>query len=1820
MIKNIINKSIIAGISLAILSSIAITQTCYATSKDDYTLLPPFVSAGAPPLVMLVMGRNHKLYYEAYNDASDLNDDGVLDVGYKPDIDYYGYFDSFKYYEYNSTNGRFDPVGTTDDKKCPSSGNYWSGDFLNYLTMSRMDCLRKVLYGGYRSTDTTSETVLQRVYIPQDAHSWGKEYESVGHDNYDIQDYTPLCLPTPGTRHLFASTTLSDNGDPLLRVALNNSHRIWEWVAKERPVCDDSIVSGSGHYDSYPASHNDYENLVLAYANTSHLQGSQSVDNIDGSGNPFGPDGEDHDYYLTIFSGNINIATGGAYEFAVDGDDAVEVIINGTVVAGWYNGHGSCTCHTYSGTIDLVAGTYEIEFRHQERTGGDNYYLRWIGPDSTDNDWEIVPGSAFEEYLTQTVYDVQSSGSAITDYIVRVKVCDSSMPEPNSKIYPDGCIKPVGLLQRHGESERMYFGLLTGSYAKNTSGGVLRKKIGTITDEIDSATGQFTGTNGIINTINKFRIVGYTYSGHSYNCNCGWITTHPLNEGQCRMWGNPVAEMMYEGLRYFAGTGNPTSNFTYSGTTDDSNLGLPLPAWDDPYTSNEHCAKPFMLVISDINPTYDSDQLPGVDSNFGSGISTDLTGMNVSTLANTISSEENISGDYYIGQSGNNYDGAPTVKNVTGFGSIRGLAPEEPTKEGSYYSAGVAYYGRKTDINTIEEDQKVITYAVGLASPLPRITIPVGGQTVTLVPFGKSVGGYSINGNEGQFQPTNTIVDFFVDTITPTYGKFRINYEDVEQGADHDMDAIVEYEYTVNSDNTITITLTSTYAAGSIIQHLGYVISGTTADGAYLEVRDEDTASGDDPDYFLDTPPGQGPGEALEDGGALPITTSRTFTTGTDTAATLLKNPLWYAAKWGGFEEGEDGNNIPDKQEEWDRDMDGVPDTYFYVTNPLRLEEQLNKSFADILRRAASGTAASVISSTRSGEGAIYQSLFYPEYKGPLGNTVNWVGDVHALFVDAYGNMREDTNQNGQLDMARDADKNGTIEVGTCSDPLEEGDLIIKFDGSNVYKHADINGNGQHDIGPEEIPLCVGTIGDIKYLWSANNWLGDISDADITGQRSTYISNTKQRYIFTFVDSNKDMIPNSGEVIDFIDTESSIYPYLHLYPSVFDAILPDYLPADATDKETFINIQSKRIINYTRGQDQGEEACMFIPAFRSRQVDYNEDGTVDTWRLGDIIYSSPTVVAAPAEDFDLLYKDTSYTEFYRKYKNRRHVNYVGANDGMLHAFNGGFFDSSINKFYKGYNVVAKLFNDTGPDLGAELWAYAPYNLLPHLYWLTESDYNADYHVAYVDLKPRIFDAKIFTADDDHPDGWGTVLVCGMRFGGGQIHADTDKDNTNKYDDSGTPQDEPVMRSAFIIMDITNPENKPELLGEISFDGLGFTTCYPTVICMKDKTDNAQNDWYLVLGSGPIGSGANGPNTASLQKASSQQKAAIYIVNLNELVQNKTISLVNKTPDANSDNSFVELDDNSFVSDPVSVDYDLDYKADVVYFGTVSGDSANGWGGKLRRIVIENNIASADWIGDSILIDAGQPITAAPSVGMDKAGNRWVFFGTGRFFNRSSDVTGVHANDPQTYYGIKEPSVPLDPSDPSNTEIVLTWTPVSSSDLLDVSSVRVFDTGSKVEDTDTENNPSELGSNSTFDILMDKVAAKDGWRLNFPETGERNLGQAALLGDILLFTTYKPDDDACSYEGSSKLYGVYFKTGTAYEESVLGLGTDVDDEGNQEIIRMKDLGKGLVITPNIHTGREKGSKAFIQSSTGAIIDIEVDNPGATKSGTVSWAEE
>ena len=58
----------------------------------------------------------------------------------------------------------------------------------------------------------------------------------------------------------------------------------------------------------------------------------------------------------------------------------------------------------------------------------------------------------------------------------------------------------------------------------------------------------------------------------------------------------------------------------------------------------------------------------------------------------------------------------------------------------------------------------------------------------------------------------------------------------------------------------------------------------------------------------------------------------------------------------------------------------------------------------------------------------------------------------------------------------------------------------------------------------------------------------------------------------------------------------------------------------------------------------------------------------------------------------------------------------------------------------------------------------------------------------------------------------------------------------------------------------------------------------------------------------------------------------------------------------------------------------------------------------------------------------------------------------------------------------------------------------------------------------------------------------------------------------------------------------------------------------DVLRKKFIGRGMTLTPNLHVGRSKGSKAFIQTSTGGILGFEQDAPGATKSGVISWEVE
>ncbi|SFJ12940.1 PilC beta-propeller domain-containing protein [Desulfomicrobium apsheronum] len=880
----------------------------------------------------------------------------------------------------------------------------------------------------------------------------------------------------------------------------------------------------------------------------------------------------------------------------------------------------------------------------------------------------------------------------------------------------------------------------------------------------------------------------------------------------------------------------------------------------------------------------------------------------------------------------------------------------------------------------------------------------------------------------------------------------------------------------------------------------------------------------------------------------------------------------------------------------YDNPQPTKPVNFFEGEDGSALEMAISNAFDLATRNLMSGTAAAVTSQTRSGAGAVYQALFFPPTDANSAEIIapDWSGQVHAFFVDAKGNMREDSNNNKKLDLA--ADK--IIKF------IDVGNTVI------IYRYTDSNGDslltGEELNTYEEVKLQ-----DIKFLWRTTDWLNSISSTDGTPpsilQQRAYKSIDKKRYIFTFVDDAGHQVPASN-IQDFvlpsdtadINLPSNFYSYLTLFESSSGQI---GLPLNAAFSNYSVQQKlAKRQVEFIRGLDIDENVTNeIIDPVRSRTI----NGA--TWRLGDIVTSSPLIVGAPSANYHIIYKDKSFAEFYQKYKDRRQVVYVGANDGMLHAFNGGFYNPANRSFDK-----TRTISDTAFELGAELWAYVPFNLLPHLRWLMSPEYGGGLHVPYMNLMPRAFDVRIFDENDpDYPKGWGTILVAGMGLGGGNIEVDVAK--------SGSSSGHRTTGSAYVIMDITNPENPPKLLGEVRVPRLGFTTCSPAIMPMTTAHTNStslNNKWYLVFGSGPADE--NGvAHFTKLDTVTSSQPGQLFVLDLMDLsrtvdaaqavkvLHGGTFSTVVKNSNgafASTSLSAATTENKSFIGDIASVDFDFnskninkEFKTDALYYGTVSGILNTNYSGKLYRFLTNNEAQGTNW-KQSLLIDVQQPVVAAPTIVTDKTKNIWIYFGAGRFFDSYDIPQEGDTEQYRTFYGIKDPI--WNATDPFSAGSV------STNDLFNSTRVYLEDNGmcyyTYTKECVNIHYKDENWTNTTTPWDWNKLEEEagkhtGGWRLDFTEPWERVLGQASALGGAVLFTSYLPGTDICMVEGQSRLYGLYYKTGTAYYDPIFrGVG--------DTFATFVGLGKGMATTPTIHVG-EGGATAFIQTSSGAIIPIE-----------------
>ena len=101
--------------------------------------LPPFLANVVTPNIFILMDNSGSMGDPAY-------DPGAT---YDPNKVYYGYYDPFSSYYYSAN--KWHKSSNTPDYR-----TYWPGNLLNFLTMSRVDVLRKVLVGGKAQSRTIS--------------------------------------------------------------------------------------------------------------------------------------------------------------------------------------------------------------------------------------------------------------------------------------------------------------------------------------------------------------------------------------------------------------------------------------------------------------------------------------------------------------------------------------------------------------------------------------------------------------------------------------------------------------------------------------------------------------------------------------------------------------------------------------------------------------------------------------------------------------------------------------------------------------------------------------------------------------------------------------------------------------------------------------------------------------------------------------------------------------------------------------------------------------------------------------------------------------------------------------------------------------------------------------------------------------------------------------------------------------------------------------------------------------------------------------------------------------------------------------------------------------------------------------------------------------------------------------------------------------------------------------------------------------------------------------------------------------------------------
>ncbi len=141
---------------------------------------------------------------------------------------------------------------------------------------------------------------------------------------------------------------------------------------------------------------------------------------------------ERSDNFAIIFEGFLTVPTNGNYTFFLSSDDGSKLYIDGQLVV---NNDGNHGCQERNGSLQLTEGTYSIEVRFYQGTGGRCLGAKWDGPGFDKQD---IPDAAFKDDFT--IPDAPSApselvGTATSYNAVSLAWSDNSNNETGFEVY-----------------------------------------------------------------------------------------------------------------------------------------------------------------------------------------------------------------------------------------------------------------------------------------------------------------------------------------------------------------------------------------------------------------------------------------------------------------------------------------------------------------------------------------------------------------------------------------------------------------------------------------------------------------------------------------------------------------------------------------------------------------------------------------------------------------------------------------------------------------------------------------------------------------------------------------------------------------------------------------------------------------------------------------------------------------------------------------------------------------------------------------------------------------------------------------------------------------------------------------------------------------------------------------------------------------------------------------------------------------------------------------------------------------------------------------